>query len=235
VDDRLPGQGWIQPAQRAQEEPQGAALLLLDEGDAHGGVVAALGSRQRVGAGRDDPVVAREEAAQQVRGGPEGRGARVEAPEDELDDLARDLGGDDALGGRVEGADVERARMAQRGAGHAGRERLVHVAQVEGRALEEVGDRARDVDRQRRAPAAGQRRQRLAHGQQAHLAGGRLDAGVAHGAARLAHERARGRRRHDDDPMPASRELVGHARDEGVDVVAVLPRVGGDLGDGQRL
>ena len=121
-------------------------------------------------------VLAREEAPQQVGGRSEGRGPRVEAPEDELHDLARDLGGDDALGGRVEGADVERARVAQRRAGHAGREGLVHVAQVERRALEEVGDRARDVDRQRGATAAGQRRQRLAHGQHAHLARGGLDA-----------------------------------------------------------
>ena len=144
----------IEAAQRAQEEPQGAALLLLDEGDAHGRVVGALGPRERVGAGRDDRVLAREEAAQQVGGRREGRGPRVEAPEDELHDLARDLGGDDALGRRVEGADVERARVAQRRAGHARRERLVDVAQVERGALEQVGDRARDVDRQRGATAA---------------------------------------------------------------------------------
>jgi hypothetical protein len=82
------------------------------------------------------------------------------------------------------------------------------VAQVQRGALEEVGDRARDVDRQRRAAAARQRRQGLADGQHAHLAGGGLDAGAAHGAARVAHQRREDDGRHDDDPVPARRELV---------------------------
>ena len=221
----------VEAAQRAQEEPQGAALLLLDEGDAHRRVVVALGPGERVGAGRDDRVLTGEEAAQQVGGRRVGRGARVEAPEDELHDLARDLRGDDALGRRVEGADVERARVAQGGAGHAGREGLVDVAQVERGALEEVGDRARDVDRQRRPTAAGQRRQRLAHGQHAHLARARARARRrARPCASRARARARttARRRRRD---ARAGELVGDPRDERVDVVAVLPRIGGDLGD----
>ena len=166
---------------------------------------------------------------------PIGRGPRVEAPEDELHDLARDLRGDDALGRRVEGADVERARVAQRRAGHARRERLVDVAEVERGALEQVGDRARDVDRQRCAAAPGQRRQRLAHRQHPHLARPRVERAVADGLARVAHERARRRRRHHHHAMPALGKLVGDPRDERVDVVAVLPRIGGDLGYRQRL
>ena len=237
VHDGLPAQPEIEPAQRAQEQPQGTALLLLDEGDAHGCVVTALGPRERVGARRYDRVLAREEAPQQVGGGAIGRGSRVEAPEDELDDLARDLGGDDALGRRVEGADVERARVAQRRAGHAGRERLVHVAQVERGALEEVGDRARDVDRQRRTPAARERRQRLAHGQHAHLARGRARARrrAPPCASRARSAREDDGRHHDHRDARAAASSSETARDERVDVVAVLPRIGGDLGYGQRL
>ena len=56
--------------------------------------------------------------------------------------------------GGVEGADVERARVAQGGVGGAGRERLVHVDEVELDGGEQFLDRAGDVDRQRRrAPA----------------------------------------------------------------------------------
>ena len=143
-----------------------------------------------VGAGRDDRVVAREEAAQQLRGRPVRGGARVEAPEDELHDLARDLGGHDALGRRVEGADVERARMAQRGAGHAGGERLVHVAEVERRRARRA---RRSCARRRsaaprgagRAAGAAPRRRR---GRAPRRAPAR--ARRAHRLARVAHERA---------------------------------------------
>ncbi len=59
-----------------------------------------------------------------------------------------------ALGGGVKRADVERARVAQGGVGGAGRERLVHVHEVELDAAQQFLHRARHVDRQRRrAPA----------------------------------------------------------------------------------
>jgi hypothetical protein len=88
------------------------------------------------------------------------------------------------------------------------REWRVHVTEVERGPLEEIGDRARDVDGQRRATPAGQRWQRLADGEDPGLAGGRLERPAAHRLARVAHERARGRRRHDEHSVPARRELV---------------------------
>ena len=83
--------------------------------------------------------------------------------------------------------------------------------------------------------AAGQRRQRLADGQHARLAGRRAR---ARRCARPCASRARARARTTAPrraPGARARELVGDPRDERVDVVAVLPRIGRDLGDGQRL
>ena len=108
--------------------------------------------RREVGAGADHAVVAREVARHEVARDAEARGAPVEAAEQQLDDLAAGPGGEDALGGRVEGADVERARVAQRGRGGARRERLVHVDEVERGVVEQGLDRARHVDRQRHRP-----------------------------------------------------------------------------------
>jgi hypothetical protein len=234
VHDRLPRQLRVQATQRAQEDPQRPALLLLEEGDAHA-LVLLRRARDAVGAGRHDLVVAREEAPQELGGGAVGGGARVEATEHELDDLARDLGGDDALGRGMEGADVQRARVAQGRARDAGRERLVDVADVERGVLEEVGDRPGDVDRQGGAAAAGQRRQGFADREHAGLAGLRIERGRAHRRTRLAHELVRDRRRDDEHAVPAARELLRDAVDEEVDVVTVLPGVRGDLGDGQGL
>ena len=112
------------------------------------------GRCSQVGARRDHLVVAREEALDQVARGGEARGAAVEAAEQQLDQLARHLGREDALGGGVEGADVQRARVAQRGRRRARRERLVHVHEVELGAVEQVLDRARHVERQRHRAAA---------------------------------------------------------------------------------
>jgi hypothetical protein len=234
VHDRLPREPGVQAPQRAQEHAQGAALLLLEEGDAHA-LALLRWAGDRVGAGRNEHVLAREEAPQELRRRAVRGGARIEAPEDQLHDLARDLRGHDALGRRVEGPDVQRARMAQRRARHAGRERLVHVAEVEPGALEQLGDRPRDVDRQGGAAAAGQRRQGLADRQHERAARLRLERARAHRPARLAHELVRRGRRDDQHAMPALRELLRDAIDEQVDVVPVLPRVRGDLGDAQRL
>src|SRR5205807_2693658 len=49
--------------------------------------------------------------------------------------------------------------------------------------------------------------------------------------ARVAHQRARLRRRDDQDPMPASRELLGNPRDVVVHLVRSLPRKRGHLRD----
>ena len=84
-----------------------------------GGPVVRAGAVQQVGARPDHAVVAREVALDQVARGGEAGGAPVEPAEQQLDDLARHLRRDEALGGRVEGADVERARVAQRRRGGA--------------------------------------------------------------------------------------------------------------------
>ena len=72
---RLPGQ----PAQRAQEQPQRSPLLARVEEQAHGAV--PLDARLAVGSGCDHPVLAREEALEQVAGRPVARRARVQAAE----------------------------------------------------------------------------------------------------------------------------------------------------------
>ena len=104
-----------------------------------------------------EPVVAGEVARHQLGRRGQARGARVEAPEEALDEAPRDERREQTLGGGVEGADVERARVAQRGVGGARRERLVHVDEVELDGAQQFLDRARDVDRQRRRRAGGRR------------------------------------------------------------------------------
>ena len=149
--------------QRADEQPQRAALLGVREHDLRRPGLLPRGALLEVGAGVDHGVVAGEVALDEVARGGEARGAPVEPPEQELDHLARHLGRDEALGGRVEGADVERARVAERGRRRAGRERLVHVQEVELGAVEQLLERGRHVERQRHRPAAAEG-QRLPHG-----------------------------------------------------------------------
>ena len=121
-----------------------------------------------VGAGQDHAAVAGEPALQQIARRGVAGDARVEAAEEQLDDAPRDLRREDALGRRVERADVQRARVAQRGARGARRERLVQVDEVERRDRERLLDRARDVDRQRGdASARGRERQHLADAEHA--------------------------------------------------------------------
>ena len=149
----------------------------------------------------------------------------------------------DPLGRRVEGADVQRARVAQRGARGARRERLVDVAEVERRARERLLDRARDVDRHRRARAGGRaRRQHLADAEHAvGLPGGRPAAPRAARAPRGSPGATRGRARSrcdgrdHDHAVPARRQLLGAARDRAVDLVRRLPGERGDLGDREAL
>ncbi len=78
-------------------------------------------------------VVAREVVGHQLGGRRQAGRARVQAAEEALDEAARHQRREQPLGGRVERADVERARVAQRGVGGARRERLVHVHEVERR------------------------------------------------------------------------------------------------------
>jgi hypothetical protein len=185
---RAPVERRVEAAQAAQEQPQRGALLLVGERDRHRRAGRLHRARDRVGAGADHLVVAGEEAREQVAGGLVARQPGVEAAEHELDDLARDLRRDDPLRRRVERADVQGARVAQRDARDARRERLVHVADVERGALEQVLDGARDVDRHRGAGAPGQRRQRLADREHAGLAVVAEQVARAHRAAALADE-----------------------------------------------
>ena len=103
-------------------------------------------------------------------------------------------------------------------------------------AVEQLLDRARDVERDGGpgARAARQRRQRLADGEhpRAAVVGQQL-AGVD-GPPALAHEVLRARRRDDQDAVPTGGELVADAANLLVDLVPRLPRVRGDVGDGVR-
>ena len=91
----------------------GPPLLVGDEGDASG---PARASRRRpAGAGRDDARSgAGKQRCMQLARGRLRRRAGVQAAEEALHEPARDLRGDEPLGGRVERADVERPRVAQR-------------------------------------------------------------------------------------------------------------------------
>ena len=95
------------------------------------GTSAAGALRGDVGAGRDHRVLAREVVLEQVAGGRVAGDAGVHAGEQQPRQRAGELGGEHALGGGVEAADVERARVAQGGARCAGGERLVDVDDVQ--------------------------------------------------------------------------------------------------------
>ena len=74
------------------------------------GLLEGLGALQQVRPRQDERYFAWEVALHQVARGREAGGAPVESAEQQLDHLARHLRRDEALGGGVEGADVERAR-----------------------------------------------------------------------------------------------------------------------------
>jgi hypothetical protein len=137
----------------------------------------------------------------------------------------------------VECADVQRAGVAQGDRRRAGGERLVHVNEVERSAAEHVVERPRDVERRRRRrpPPRGSERQQLADAEHAHLTVGREELAGPDQPPRLAHQLWRARRREDHHAVPARGQPVRERAHEGVDLVLVLPRVGGDLRDGERL
>ena len=193
----------------------------------------------------EQPVLARELALHQLGGRRAARDARVEAPEEALDEAAREQRREQALRGGVERADVQRARVAQRGVGGARCERLVDVDEVELDGAEQFLDGARDVDRQRRRPPAraGYDVEHLADGEDPRLAfvgageqRTRVAARGAQRAARVAHPLLRARGGYDQDAMAAPGELARDASDVRVDLVVLgLPRVGRDVGDRERL
>ena len=140
--------------------------------------------------------------------------------------------GEHALGRRVEGADVQRPRVAQRDARRARGERLVDVDEVERREREQVLDRARDVERHRAGdppPRVEPRPSTSPDAQHADAAlparrappAGRARRGCA-GASR-ARGRGRLRRRDDQHAVAARAQLVGDALHPRVDLVVRLP------------
>ena len=232
---RLPVELGRQPPQRAQEEPQRGALLLVAERDPDRAFVRGARERRRPGA--QHGVVRREDPLHQLARGLERGAARVEAAEEQLDEAPRHLGGEHALGRGVEGADVERARVAQRDRRRARRERLVDVDELDRRGGQRLLDRARDVQRRRRdraAAGAGQRQQ-LADAEHPHAAVGVEQLAAADAAPRLPHQRGIVRGREHDDAVPGGGLLGGEGTDEGVDLVLVLPGIRRHLGDGERL
>ena len=138
-DGRLPVAGWVEAPDRAQEQPQRSPLLVEAEGDPRSGLAARVASAP---ATRVDGLVvgARARPARSRRG----RSARSAARSSrELVVRASRRPRKISTSGRatwvermrsvglVEAADVERARVAQRGRGDAGRERVVDVDEVE--------------------------------------------------------------------------------------------------------
>ena len=194
------------PPKRAQEQPQGAALLLVREHDL-GRPIVLRGPALEIRTRADHGVVAREVALDQVAGRRVARRAAVEAPKEQLHHLARHLRRHEALGGRVERADVQRSRVSQSGRRGARRKRLVHVHEVELGPVEEILQRARHVERHRHRAGAPEwkRLPDRDHGGAALLGPQRLRIGVQRpdlGAA-LPHELARVGRRNHDHAVPA--------------------------------
>ena len=231
-----PRQRRVQAAQRAQREAQRTALLLVGHDDVHA-LVLGVGARPDLDAGAHDAVLGGEGLREELRRGLVAGQAGVEAAEDELDDAARELRGDDPLGRRdVERADVQRARVAQRGARGRRGERLVHVADVERDDLVHRLDGPRDVDRERRgAPRRGDLRQHLAdreHPRRPARLGQERQRIGAQRLARRADGLVPSRGGDDEHPVPARGEGLGGAADLTVDLpLRVLPGTRRDVCD----
>ena len=106
-----------------------------------------------------------------------------------------------------------------------------------GATREDLLDRARDVHRRGRQPAAPLQRQQLADAEHPHApVGVQQRLGVVARRAdqppRLAHQRPRPRRRQHQHPVAARRQLLSQLADESIDLVFVLPRMRRDLRDG---
>ena len=206
------------------------------ERDPQRAFVSRARDRRRAGAQHD--VLRREDPLHQLARGLERRRARVEAAEEQLDEAPRDLGGEHALGGRVERADVERARVAQRDRRRAGRERLVDVHELRRRrpsapprSCARCRAGAPASRRGGRRPAAAARRRRA----RARRRRGRSSSPPRISRRGLAHERGIARRREHRDAVARGGLLGGEGADEGVDLVLVLPGIRRHLGDGEGL
>ena len=187
---RLPVELGRQPPQRAQEEPQRARAPPGRRTRSASGLRAAARCDAASAPGRSTRSRAGKIRCISSRVASKRGGARVEAAEEQLDEAARHLGREHALGGRVERADVERARVAQRDRRRARRERLVDVDEVERRdasAPPRSCARCPAAARDRAAARAGERQQ-LADAEHAHAAVGVEQLAAADPPPRLAHE-----------------------------------------------
>src|SRR5829696_1261869 len=237
-DHALPVEVVGKPAQGAQQQTEGAALLL---GAVHDPDAARRrwiqGRLGRIRPRADQLVLAGEEALQQLTGGLVARGALVDPPEEDLDQHPGDLSGEHSLDGLVEGGDVERLGMPERRRPRAGDERLVDVDQIERHSTEQPLQRAADVKRKRcRTPARPARqRDALADGEDPWVfpfeqSAGTLP-GLAHQPAAVANRSPGLRWRDDQDPVATMSQLLRGPGDELVDLVPGAPRMRTDLRD----
>ena len=238
------GSVGVEPAQGAQEEAQGRALL-LDVEQAHDAVVGAARAALRGRGGRREDVVAPREGAlhepsrrrvvgQRGRRGAPGRGAPASARPGRRR-AARAARGSRRRSARASGAARRSTTLGAKGswtwqtssASCSKRASSVRATSIG------IAGRARAAGRAGRAAAP---RRRPGPGTPASSPPGGPEEAVparADGPATLAHER-RGRRGRDDrDAVPAAGELAGDRRDVPVGLVAGLPRVRRDLGDRQ--
>ena len=191
-----------------------------------------------VGARVDHAVVAGEVALDQVARGGEARRAAVEPAEKQLDEAARDLGRENALGrssGRCRRS--ARASGAARPRTRSGANGSCTCTKSSSARVEQLLDRARHVERQRHRPAAAgtgsdwpDREHRRAPGSSKSASGSDAAALDRSRATRArarasptARRRARGGRAAQSSSESRSTKLV--------DLVAVLPGIGGDLRD----
>ena len=131
-DRRAPRLARRRQPQRPQEGAQRRALLLARTSTQLDDLrwserACVTGSA----AGRDTRYSAGKNRSISSRGGDVGGDARVEPAEQQPRQRPPELGREDPLGRHVEGADVQRPRVAQRDARGARRERLVDVHEVE--------------------------------------------------------------------------------------------------------
>ena len=232
------GSVGVQAAQRAQEEPQRAALLDVDERDPHAARRPRAG-RARGGVpvpGRDELVVAGKKRFSSSAVAPNAAWRASRRPKTSVTSLRATCVATTRSAGawNVPTFSAREWRSATRGDRR--RERLVDVADVQRRARSAA---PRPCARRRSARRAGARPCRAGRPAAPRRRPARAPR-RARRARRRRGSRARAardrllvaRRRRDDDAMPAAGELLAQPGDVGVDLVPVLPRIGRDLDDG---
>src|SRR6266542_4900471 len=244
----LPRDIGRQTAERPQEKPQRATLLVKAEGDAHRALALHRPGAQPfrpvrleagIGSRRNELIRTRKEALHESRGRIAAYRPRVQAPEEDLDQRPRHLRRENSLGWLVEAPDVQRSRVAKGDRRGAGRERVVDVDHVQLDAAKQRLERTSEVDRDRcgaRARSAwhGKARSHRQHRGARVTEGPRTLPGAVEqrcralasgldGPARLADLGARARRSRDHYPVPPFLELSGDSLDELVHLVRDSP------------